>query len=85
MSKGLPCVGCLDCPGVNDLIRNEENGLLVRPTPDAFATALSHLMNDHTLRVKLGTQARKDISEYTPEKIWSSWTDLIEEVINNHK
>ena len=85
MSKGLPSVGCLDCSAVNDLITNEKNGLLVNPTPREFADALLRLMDDYDLRVKLGTQARKDISKYSPEKIWSTWHDLIEEVTNDQQ
>ena len=77
MSKGVPSVGCIDCPGVNDLIRNERNGLLVEPSPEVFANALSRLIDDKDLRRKLGVQAKVDISEYCPEKVWSKWDDLI--------
>ena len=85
MAKGLPVVGCLDCMGVNDLIKNEQNGLLVDSTPEVFANALSRLIDDLDLRLRLGAQARKDISKYCPEQVWSMWHHLIEELINDHK
>lgn len=85
MSKGVPSIGCVDCPGVNDLIKNERNGLLVEPSPRIFANALSRLMNDRNLQRKLGARAKTDISEYCPEKVWSKWDDLIKELTNNRK
>lgn len=85
MSKGLPSVGCIDCPGVNDLIKNERNGLLVAPSSEAFSNALSRLIDGKDLRRKLGAQAKKDISEYCPEKIWSKWDDLIKKLTSSRK
>lgn len=83
MSVGLPAVGCIDCPSVNTLIRSGENGLLTEPTVEAFAEGLATLMRDVELRRRLGRQAREDMRAYAPEKIWSRWVDLLEEVSAN--
>lgn len=83
MSKGIPSVGCLDCPGVNELIKTGRNGLLTDPTPQAFSEALASLMENHSLRCRLGTQAREDISKYSPHNVWAQWDALIEELTSN--
>ena len=85
MSKGLAVVGCQDCPGVNSLLKNGRNGLLVDPTPEAFSRALSCLMESADIRRKLGAQARIDVSAYCPDKVWEKWKYFIESVINNQK
>ncbi|MDY2868165.1 MAG: glycosyltransferase, partial [Mesosutterella sp.] len=62
-AMGLPAVGCKDCPSVNSLIKNESNGLLTDPTPEAFAEGLAKLMGSEELRRKYGAQGREDIAD----------------------
>ncbi len=85
MSKGIPAVGCIDCPAVNELIKNEQTGLLVKATPEDFSLALSRLIDSRKLRLLLGRQARINISEYYPNKIWARWDDLIKRLTDNQK
>lgn len=85
MSKGVPAVGCIDCPAVNELIKNEQTGLLVKPTPEDFSLALSRLIDSYELRVLLGGQARVNISEFFPNKIWTRWDVLIKKLTDNRK
>ena len=80
-AMGLPAIGCKDCPSVNRLIRNMENGLLTESSPEAFAKALAYLMENVDERERMGNQARKDMQEYSAEKVWSSWDFLIKEVL----
>lgn len=77
MAIGLPVVGCKDCAGVNTL----KNGFLTDPTPEEFAKGLVCLMDNIDLREKLGRQAKKDMEEYAPEKIWDQWELLIQECL----
>ncbi len=61
MSCGLPCVAS-DVGGVNLVIRNGENGWLVRPgsSEDIFKR-LTSLVTDEKSRTTLGNQARFDV------------------------
>lgn len=80
MSMGLPTIGCLDCPSVNTIIRDHENGILSLPSPESYAEALEELMLDKEMRMRLGNQAKIDMQQYSPEKIWSRWTNVIEDL-----
>ncbi len=80
MSIGLPTIGCLDCPSVNTIIRDHKNGILSSPSPESYAMALEELIFDKELRIRLGNQAKIDMQQYSPEKIWSHWTSIIEEL-----
>lgn len=42
--------------------------------------ALEELIFDKELRIRLGNQAKIDMQQYSPEKIWSHWTSIIEEL-----
>ena len=77
MSMGLPTVAYESCPAVNELVANNENGLLVDDGVDALAKGLVMLMDDIELRRRLGKQARLDMQAYAPEKIWDEWENLL--------
>lgn len=77
---GLPTIGCLDCPSVNTIIRDHENGILALPNPESYAEALEELMFDKEMRIRLGNQAKIDMQQYSPEKILSRWTNVIEDL-----
>lgn len=74
---GRPLVA-FDAPGCRDLIRDNENGLLV-PFQDteALADALARLAEDADLRARLGRQARQDIeTTYSADAIRTRLTDI---------
>lgn len=61
MSCGKPVVGS-DISGINDVIINNQNGILVPPkNPQAIAKAVLLLLKDEKLRLKIGENARKTI------------------------
>ncbi len=69
-SCGRPIV-TTDAPGCREIVRNNENGLLV-PIRDhvALAQALRTLINDSSLRTKMGTRGREIVlEEFTIEKV----------------
>ena len=35
------------------------------------------LMQNKELRIKMGVAAKADMAEYSPEKIWDKWEDLL--------
>ncbi len=81
MSMGLPAVGYRNCAAVNELIRDGETGFLTEDGVCAFAGALKSLMKDRSLRIKMGKAARLSIQQYSPEKIWNRWEELIKEFV----
>ena len=60
MASGLPCVSC-HAVGVMDCLRDNENGLLVRPGDvPAQAAALRRLIGDGSLRTRLAEAALEE-------------------------
>ena len=78
MAAGLPCVGFEYAIGVNELIRHNKNGYLVKDAND-MAHYLSKLMGNDKLREKLGTQGKEEIKQYEPTLILDLWESLINE------
>jgi len=63
MAIGLPCI-VSDIDGNNDLIKNGQNGLTVKPGDKyAMTHALERLRQDHGLRSQLGTDARRTVTQ----------------------
>lgn len=70
MSAGRAIVGS-SAGGMKDMLDNGQAGKLVPPrSPEKIAEAIIELLNNQTLRIKLGTAARKRVlSDYNLEKI----------------
>ncbi|EDM42991.1 putative glycosyltransferase [unidentified eubacterium SCB49] len=81
MSCGVPCVA-FDCPsGPNEIINNNQNGLLIKDgDEDAFAKALLKLIGNLKLRRGLGKNARRDSQKYSSNKIINEWMDLYKNI-----
>lgn len=86
MAAGLPSVAA-DCPaGPREIIRDEQDGLLVAPEDvDALAEALSRLIGDADLRARLGAAAVEVAERYAPERIQQRWDALIEDVAGRRR
>ena len=80
MSAGLPVIGYKNCPAVNELVRNGQNGFLCADGTDDYADKLLKLVQDRELREKMGKQAKQDMQAYGAEKIWGQWEDLLESI-----
>ena len=78
MAAGLPAVGLKSCHAVAELIENEKSGLLVDNRKEALAAALERLMNEPTLRKRMGQEARRAMEAYAPDVIWGEWEDLLQ-------
>lgn len=80
-SFGLPSVGFADCSGVNDIIVDGENGILVKSrTAAALAEALASLMGDPALRRRMALGAQRLVARYDPETIFTRWEALLARV-----
>lgn len=80
LASGIPCVGLRDTLGVNSLIEDKVNGLLVDATPEAFACGLASLMSDPEARKRMSAEARKIISKYAPQNSYGLWESLLREM-----
>ncbi|GGN16593.1 glycosyltransferase involved in cell wall biosynthesis [Actinoplanes campanulatus] len=78
MAYGLPTVA-FDCaPGIRELIDDEvSGGLVVTPgNVGGFASGLDRLIEDHDLRVRLGSAGRESVQRFTPDSIVDRWESL---------
>jgi glycosyltransferase involved in cell wall biosynthesis len=63
--SGLPVITS-DIPGVEEMIRNEENGLMVRKQDsDELAAAMKLIASDPELRASLQKNSRKGIERFS--------------------
>jgi glycosyltransferase involved in cell wall biosynthesis len=63
MAAGVPVVAS-DIPGIRDVVRNGETGLLVPPgLPGPLTQAIRNLVEDPALRQRLISAAKKDVVE----------------------
>lgn len=63
LASGLPCVGT-DAPGIRDVIRDGENGLLVAPVAEALRAAIARVLDEPALAKKLAAGARRAAEEH---------------------
>lgn len=77
MACGVPVVSFAFKCGPKDIIRHQENGLIVSEGDIvALAKALSFMMKDNALRAHCAQNAREFIAEYSEEVIMKKWMDL---------
>jgi glycosyltransferase involved in cell wall biosynthesis len=80
LASGLPVVGFADCSGLNQLVQDGRNGVLVEPVEDrvvAFSRALADLMSRPALRALLGAGGVRSMVRYAPEGIYDLWEELL--------
>lgn len=81
MSCGIPCVA-FDCPhGPRNIIKHNEDGILVENMDTtALADKLNYLIEYESVRQELGKNARVNIKRYAPENIMGLWNKLFTEL-----
>ena len=77
MMMGLPCISTT-CAGSDELISDGKNGILV-PVGDKekMTTAINLLLNNDVLRLSLGKQAKIDSENYSVDKIYKKWKEIL--------
>ncbi|MET8577570.1 glycosyltransferase [Streptomyces sp. NPDC005012] len=77
MSCAVPCVA-FDCaPGVREIVRHEEDGLLARPGNTAeLARHLGLLLEDDGLRNRMGDRAAVNVRRFSPSAVTDRWEYL---------
>lgn len=75
---GLPCVG-FDITGVNDMIKDNETGILVRErTAELLASGICKLIENPKLRERMHRKAIMESEHYTKEYVMNKWISLFE-------
>lgn len=78
MSIGLPVLGFENCSGVNELIKNGENGFLCKDEHD-MTKNLEILINNPKKRSELGYNAHLSMKQFSPENISKQWLSFVNE------
>lgn len=80
-SFGLPLVA-FDCPnGPREIIKNGENGFLVEPeNVEQLAEKLLQLMNNESLRTRMGVNAYTNSKHFGVDAVLPQWIQLIENI-----
>ncbi len=74
MSVGLASIGFADCSGVNTLIHDDANGVLVaQRSAEDLAEAINNLITDEPRRARLGREALIYVSQYSADAIYGQW------------
>ena len=69
MACGMPVIGT-DVPGIREVIRHEETGLLCGTDPVSLRAAIVRMMGDPALRERLGRNARQfAVEHYSLDRI----------------
>jgi glycosyltransferase involved in cell wall biosynthesis len=80
MACGLPAVGT-NVAGIQDVIRNEETGLLCGLDVDELRNALGRLIGDEALRQRLGSAGRAFVVEqFALERVVDLELDLLKQL-----
>jgi glycosyltransferase involved in cell wall biosynthesis len=80
MACGVPCVS-VDCgPGIAEIIRDGEDGIIVPPGMSALAEGISRLIEDAELRRAMGARARENIRRFSVPQIMRQWDDVFDMV-----
>lgn len=82
MSCGLPVVS-FDCPcGPKDIIKDNEDGFLVKfGNIEQMAEKIEELILDEEKRKLLGKNARKSVQRFSKDKIMKKWIELFENMV----
>lgn len=78
MAFSLPAVAFACKAGVKEVISDGENGYLAEPGDiECFADRMARLMEDDTLRYRMGDAARESMARFKTEKILNDWEDML--------
>lgn len=72
----LPTIAFKNTDGPNELIVNNETGILVDSTIESFASGMKMLIENFHRSRMLGENARKQISTYSSKRSFDQWENL---------
>ena len=77
MNFGLPVIAFDSAEGARKIITKKNGYLIANRDKSKYIDKVNELINDYDLRVKLGTEGKKDSKNYDPELVCKKWIDLI--------
>lgn len=78
MNYGLPLVAFSGAEGAREIIKDNKNGYLIDDRDKSkYIDKVNKLIDDYDLRIKLGTEGKKDSKKYDPEIVYKKWIDII--------
>jgi len=85
MMHELPVLGFQDCPGLNEIIKDQDNGILVdgHNRVHAFIEGLETLINDQNLRKRLGQNGFNSVQKFQIKDITKAWIELIKNTVDD--
>lgn len=86
LAYGLPAVGFDDCPGTNELIQDDVNGLLVTGAADrrsALARTLKELILDPAKRQRLAAGGSAMQSGFSIDAVLDVWESLLDQTMSS--
>lgn len=81
MACGVPCIS-FDCPyGPSDIIRNNEDGLLIENgNIEKLAEGIIYMIEHEDIRQRMGEKARINSQRYALEQIINQWINLFDKL-----
>ena len=83
MMHGLTPIGFADCPGTNEIITHNHDGLLIAAGENrtlSLADAMLELIEDTDKCSELGENAKTSIEKFHPDAIIQQWEDVINSI-----
>ena len=78
-SYGVPCIAFDSAKGALEIIKDNENGYLVKNRDkEKMARYIINLIDDKELRINMGNKSRENSYKYSKENISNKWFDLLE-------
>lgn len=80
MACGLPCVS-YDCNcGPSEIIKDGEDGIIVKEvrSVEKLADAINYMIEHPKLRKKMGVQAKKNIQRFSMDNIMQKWENYLQ-------
>ena len=80
MACGLPCVS-YDCNcGPSEIIKDGEDGIIVKEvrSVEKLADAINHMIEHLEVRKRMGEQAQKNIQRFSIDSVMQKWMDYLQ-------
>lgn len=82
MESRLPVIAS-SVGGIIDIIKNEENGILVsQKDPVSIARAIEHIISDDEFRKKIVENSKKVVIEFSPSTIAKKYNEIFQNCLN---